>query len=60
MQKVYVGTLDTILAEVERDPPEPPTLVIVGEVVRLRDKLAWFSTVRDPDQGATTPLLPGD
>ena len=60
MQKVYVGTLATILAEVEGDPPEPPTLVIVGEVVRLRDKLAWFSTERDPNQGATTPILPGD
>jgi uroporphyrin-III C-methyltransferase/precorrin-2 dehydrogenase/sirohydrochlorin ferrochelatase len=60
MQKVYVGTLATILAKVERDPPEPPTLVIVGEVVQLRDKLAWFSTEPDPDQGATTPLLPGD
>jgi uroporphyrin-III C-methyltransferase/precorrin-2 dehydrogenase/sirohydrochlorin ferrochelatase len=60
MQKVYVGTLATILAEVEGDPPEPPTLVIVGEVVRLRDKLAWFSTERDPEQGATTPILPGD
>ena len=60
MQKVYVGTLATILAEVEADPPQPPTLVIVGEVVRLRDKLAWFSTEPDPEQGATTPILPGD
>jgi len=60
MQKVYVGTLATIMAEVESDPPEPPTLVIVGEVVRLRDKLAWFTIERDPEQGATTPILPGD
>ncbi|MFP4601393.1 MAG: siroheme synthase CysG [Halochromatium sp.] len=60
MQKVYVGTLATILAKVEADPPQPPTLVIVGEVVRLRDKLAWFSTEPDPEQGATTPILPGD
>ncbi len=60
MQKVYVGTLATILAEVEQDPPQPPTLVIVGEVVRLRAKLAWFSTEPDPEQGATTPILSGD
>ncbi|MEA3638661.1 MAG: siroheme synthase CysG [Lamprobacter sp.] len=60
MQKVYVGTLATIMTEVEHDPPQPPTLVIVGEVVRLREKLAWFSTVPDPEQGATTPILPGD
>jgi uroporphyrin-III C-methyltransferase/precorrin-2 dehydrogenase/sirohydrochlorin ferrochelatase len=60
MQKVYVGTLATILETVEQDPPQPPTLVIVGEVVRLRDKLAWFRTEPDPEQGATTPILPGD
>jgi uroporphyrin-III C-methyltransferase/precorrin-2 dehydrogenase/sirohydrochlorin ferrochelatase len=60
MQKVYAGTLETILAEVEKDRPQPPTLVIVGEVVRLRDKLAWFATDMDPEQGATTPILPDD
>ena len=60
MQKVYAATLETIIAEVESDPPEPPTLIIVGEVVRLRDKLSWFSTIPDREQGATTPLLPGD
>ncbi|MCB2261585.1 MAG: siroheme synthase CysG [Candidatus Thiosymbion ectosymbiont of Robbea hypermnestra] len=58
-QRVYTGTLSSILATVERDPPEPPTLIIVGEVVRLRDKLSWFSERRDSDQGATTPILPG-
>jgi uroporphyrin-III C-methyltransferase/precorrin-2 dehydrogenase/sirohydrochlorin ferrochelatase len=60
MQKVYAGTLKTILARVEEDPPEPPTLIIVGEVVNLREKLDWFSTIPDREQGATTPLLPGD
>jgi len=58
-QRVYTGTLSGILADVERDPPEPPTLIIVGEVVRLREKLSWFSERRDSDQGATTPRLPG-
>ena len=60
MQKVYAGTLSTIIDDVEADPPQPPTLVIVGEVVRLREKLGWFRTQRDPEQGATTPILPGD
>jgi uroporphyrin-III C-methyltransferase/precorrin-2 dehydrogenase/sirohydrochlorin ferrochelatase len=60
MQKVYAGTLSNILAQVEADPPAPPTLVIVGQVVELREKLSWFSTIPDPNQGATTPLLPGD
>lgn len=60
MQKVYAGTLSNILEQVRADPPEPPTLVIVGEVVKLREKLAWFNTFRDPEKGATTPLLSGD
>ncbi|TVQ84451.1 MAG: uroporphyrinogen-III C-methyltransferase [Chromatiaceae bacterium] len=60
MQKVYVGTLGSIQDAVAADPPQPPTLIIVGEVVRLREKLDWFSTVPDPEQGATTPILPGD
>lgn len=60
MQKVYVGTLADILGRIEQDPPQPPTLVIVGEVVKLREKLAWFSATPDPERGATTPILPGD
>ncbi len=59
MQKVYAGSLSSILEQVESDPPQPPTLIIVGEVVRLRDKLAWFNTIPDLQQGATTPILPG-
>lgn len=43
-QRVYTGTLATILAQTEADPPKPPTLVIVGEVVTLREKLSWFRT----------------
>lgn len=60
MQKVYAGTLRDILDQVAADPPAPPTLIIVGKVVELREKLAWFTTITDPEQGATTPLLPGD
>jgi len=58
-QKVYTGTLSTILEVVERDRPKPPTLIIVGEVVKLREKLSWFRTPDCSDQGATTPILPG-
>jgi len=57
MQRVYTGTLSDILGVVEADPPKPPTLIIVGEVVKLRDKLSWFRTFEDPRQGATTPIL---
>ena len=60
MQRVYTGTLSGILSVVEADPPKPPTLIIVGEVVTLRDKLSWFRTFEDPRQGATTPILAED
>ena len=41
-QKVLTGTLDT-LAEVTRAAKlTPPTLIIVGGVVGLREKLSWF------------------
>ncbi|MFZ0790612.1 MAG: siroheme synthase CysG [Chromatiaceae bacterium] len=59
MQRVYSGTLASIMEVVEKDPPRPPTLIIVGEVVKLRDKLSWFHTPSDPHQGATTPITPG-
>lgn len=59
LQRVYSGTLGSILGAVERDPPKPPTLIIVGEVVRLRDKLSWFQLPDEPQQGATSQVTPG-
>ncbi|WP_257453747.1 uroporphyrinogen-III C-methyltransferase [Archangium lipolyticum] len=42
-QLVVVGTLETLAAQVrERNALGPPALVVVGEVVRLRERLAWF------------------
>ena len=41
-QRVLEGTLATLADRVEGAGVEPPTLVIVGDVVRLRDKLDWF------------------
>jgi uroporphyrin-III C-methyltransferase/precorrin-2 dehydrogenase/sirohydrochlorin ferrochelatase len=60
MQRVFTATLDDILEVVEREAPKPPTLIIVGQVVRLREKLAWFKTPEYSQQGATTPILDGD
>ncbi len=57
LQRVYTGTLATILNVVEADPPQPPTLIIVGKVVTLREKLNWFSPPDEPVQGATTPIM---
>ena len=41
-QRVIEGTLGDLADRVEGARVEPPTLVIVGDVVRLRDKLDWF------------------
>ena len=41
-QRVIRGTLSTMVDIVQREKPRAPTLIIVGNVVRLHDRLAWF------------------
>lgn len=41
-QRVLTGTLATLPEIVETSNVKAPTLIIVGDVVRLRDKLKWF------------------
>ena len=41
-QQVLAGTLATIAGEVERVKLHPPGLIVIGEVVRLRDRLNGF------------------
>ena len=41
-QRVIEGTLDTLPDRVEGAGARAPALLIVGEVVRLRDRLDWF------------------
>ena len=41
-QRVFTGTLANLPQVVAEHEVHAPTLVIVGEVVMLRDKLAWF------------------
>jgi uroporphyrin-III C-methyltransferase/precorrin-2 dehydrogenase/sirohydrochlorin ferrochelatase len=41
-QRVLIGNLDTLPGIVEQGKVKAPTLIIVGEVVTLRDKLDWF------------------
>jgi len=43
-QQVVTGTLETIEAEVARAGLKPPALIVVGEVVRLRESLRWFDS----------------
>jgi uroporphyrin-III C-methyltransferase/precorrin-2 dehydrogenase/sirohydrochlorin ferrochelatase len=41
-QRVHVGTLATLPNIVKNAGVKAPTLIIVGDVVRMRDKLKWF------------------
>ena len=44
-QRVLTGDLNTLPQIVHEGNVKAPTLIIVGEVVRLRDQLKWFETV---------------
>ena len=44
-QRVLLGTLATMAEVVEREKPTAPTLIIVGDVVRLHEDLSWFGEV---------------
>jgi uroporphyrinogen III methyltransferase / synthase len=41
-QETLVGTLATLPELIEQRHMKPPATIIVGEVVRLRDKLNWY------------------
>ena len=41
-QRVVTGTLRTLAQKVAEAMLTPPTLMIVGDVVRLRERLGWF------------------
>jgi len=50
-QKTIISTLDTLEETVKNHKFEPPTLIIVGEVVSLKEKLDWFKP-EDPQGDA--------
>jgi uroporphyrin-III C-methyltransferase/precorrin-2 dehydrogenase/sirohydrochlorin ferrochelatase len=41
-QRVFIETLDSLQGLVDREDIKPPTIIIVGNVVGLRNKLRWF------------------
>jgi len=43
-QQTLVGTLETIVADVERTQLEAPAIVVIGDVVRERENIRWFDT----------------
>ncbi len=46
-QRVLTGTLADLPRLVRSRNVEPPTLIVVGEVVRLRERLRWYRTGSD-------------
>ena len=58
-QQVHIGTITSLPEIVERKQPKPPTLIIVGDVVRLHEKLSWYEVPEISDNGATSPVAPG-
>ncbi|MCP3849760.1 MAG: uroporphyrinogen-III C-methyltransferase [Gammaproteobacteria bacterium] len=46
-QRVHIGTLSTLADIVEREQVKAPTLIIVGNVVTLHDKLNWFNPISE-------------
>lgn len=49
-QRVFTGTLANLAERVASEQVQAPTLVIVGEVVQLREKLAWFEGAQNRDR----------
>ena len=43
-QRVYTGTLESMPNDIREEDIQPPTLIIVGDVVKLHDALSWFNT----------------
>lgn len=46
-QRVLTGTLEDLPQLVQSQDVAPPTLIVIGEVVRLREQLRWFQTSGD-------------
>jgi uroporphyrin-III C-methyltransferase len=57
-QQTVVGTLASIATDVARAELTAPATLIVGEVVRLRERLSWFDTLTQAHTSAVAPVEP--
>ncbi|MDP1557923.1 MAG: siroheme synthase CysG [Nitrosomonas sp.] len=53
-QKIITGSLQTLPDLTTAAKLTPPTLIIVGEVVKLHQKLTWFESAQEDTQPDTT------
>jgi len=44
-QRTLVGTLEDIVSRAKQEGFKPPAVIVVGEVVRLREQLRWFDNL---------------
>lgn len=51
-QRNIIANLDNLPELVEKHDVKPPTLVIIGDVVKLHNKLNWFNPEEDVTAGA--------
>lgn len=53
-QRIEIGSLDTLPAQVKRAGLQSPALLIVGKVVSLREQLNWYATEYNSIQNTQT------
>ena len=51
-QRNIIGTIENLPELVKQHDVKPPTLVIIGDVVQLHEKLNWFNPEEDVTAGA--------
>jgi uroporphyrinogen III methyltransferase / synthase len=51
-QTVVEGTLASVSRQLDEVALEPPVLVVIGDVVSLRDRIAWFGEVSEQAHAA--------
>jgi uroporphyrin-III C-methyltransferase/precorrin-2 dehydrogenase/sirohydrochlorin ferrochelatase len=54
-QRIVVGTLDTLPLAAAKAGIQPPTLIIIGTVVGLHERLAWFEPQANRESAAADP-----
>jgi uroporphyrinogen III methyltransferase/synthase len=56
-QETHISTLNEVAELIQRRSVESPALIVIGEVVRLREKLQWFETVARTESDLTAKSL---
>src|SRR5262249_11279066 len=54
-QETWVSDLAGVASVVEREKIKSPALIVVGEVVQMRERLQWFKELRIADCGLRNP-----